>query len=475
MYSNDSRNGFSIVDILVKIIFAGLFIFILIWLFNKNVPNMKPFYSNVFRENIKYMQEAGESYFTDDKMPKNIGDTVKITLGEMFDRKLILPFVDEDGNSCNQYDSYVSVTKTANNYELKTNLVCNKETNYTVKILGCHTYCENGECNKNACTVETITKYQYKKLVSGTKTTYSCPKGYTLKNKKCTKTELTSTKDAKKTTDQNIIDATIKYEEGTTTRLDTLKGNTKVYVSRIETTSSSTTKSKQVAYSCTKTEKQCSTTTKTEKKCTTTNVSESYSCNCTSSIGSTGKTVTKCSTCYRTVPKETCTNVSTPYETCNNVNVNSTCYRTEYETVPGATTYKCPSYAYSTGSGSNLKCYVYDTDYYCPSKANYSTGSGSNLKCYYKTSGQTYYSCPKGYTQVKAKCVGTSSSHYTCDGYTGYKLEGTKCNKYETKTINATKNTKNTSSYKYTWSTKSSLSGWTKTGKTKTENKEICK
>ena len=140
MYSNERRSGFSIADLLVKIIFAALFIFILIWLFEKKVPNMTPFYSNVFRENIKYMQEAGESYFTDDKMPKNIGESTKISLGEMFDKRLLLPFVDENGHSCNQYDSYVSVTKTDIGYELKTNLVCNNESNFTIKILGCHTY-----------------------------------------------------------------------------------------------------------------------------------------------------------------------------------------------------------------------------------------------------------------------------------------------------------------------------------------------
>ena len=95
MYSNDKRNGFSILDIIVKIILFGLFIFILVWLFNKKVPNMTPFYSNVFRENIKYMQEAGESYFTDDKMPKEIGGEVKMTLSEMIEKKIILPFVDK--------------------------------------------------------------------------------------------------------------------------------------------------------------------------------------------------------------------------------------------------------------------------------------------------------------------------------------------------------------------------------------------
>ena len=89
MYSNDKRNGFSILDLMVKIIFACLFIFILVWLFQKNVPNMAPFYSNVFRENIKYMQEGGERYFTDDKLPKEIGQSNRISLADMFDKKLV--------------------------------------------------------------------------------------------------------------------------------------------------------------------------------------------------------------------------------------------------------------------------------------------------------------------------------------------------------------------------------------------------
>ena len=127
MYSNEKK-GFSILDIIVKIILFGLFIFILVWLFNKKVPNMAPFYSNVFRENIKYMQEAGENYFTDDKMPKEVGQQVKMTLSQMIDAKLIIPFVDEDGNSCDIYNSYVTITKQEDeSYILKTNLKCNKE------------------------------------------------------------------------------------------------------------------------------------------------------------------------------------------------------------------------------------------------------------------------------------------------------------------------------------------------------------
>ena len=112
MYSNDKK-GFSILDLLVKIIFFAILIFIIVWLFQKKIPNinMDPFYSNVFRENIKYMQEAGESYFTDDKMPKEAGESVKLTLEEMEKMNIILPFVDKDGKACDKTASYVSITK----------------------------------------------------------------------------------------------------------------------------------------------------------------------------------------------------------------------------------------------------------------------------------------------------------------------------------------------------------------------------
>ena len=149
MYSNESKSGFSILDLLVKIIFAALLIFIIIWLFQKKVPNMKPFYSNVFRENISYMQEAGEAYFTTDKLPQNEGESVRLTLDEMEKMNLVLPFVDKDGKTCNKNSSYVSVTKLAEDkgYELKTYLVCGSESSQVVKVLGCHSYCPGGNGN----------------------------------------------------------------------------------------------------------------------------------------------------------------------------------------------------------------------------------------------------------------------------------------------------------------------------------------
>ena len=536
MYSNERGSRFSILDIFVKLIFAALFIFILAWLFQKNVPNMAPFYSNVFRENIKYMQEAGESYFTDDKLPKEIGQSNKISLADMFDKKLVLPFVDEDGNSCNQYDSYVSVTKTDNGYELKTNLVCNKESNYTIKILGCHNYCKDALCSKT-CSVEQITEYKYKKLSNVT--TYKCPSGYKKDGKYCVKSNLIDSKAATKTnttTKVDVIDAKKVYDNGTKKQVDVIKTKnyasyervyidpikvvsegtttrTKVYVNPIKSTTSGSTSTTKEAYSCQKTktvrESYNCTKYKTDKQCTTKYKKEAYSCNCsTKYVGGVYKT--SCNTCYKSVPYQSCSDVNKAYtDTCYRdvtKTYTDTCYRNKTTTTPGSTTYSCPSYAEgsegsganlkcyyyqetstagsvsykcpskadgSTGSGSNLKCYYLEKvsngySYKCPSKANYSTGSGANLKCYIVKNGSYHYECTeKGYKLDGKYCKKTiteTSTTKKCDS--GYKLEGNKCNKYSTTKINATKTTSKKTIYK--WSKSENLSGWTKTGETRT-------
>ena len=543
MYSNERGSRFSILDIVVKLIFAALFIFILAWLFKKNVPNMAPFYSNVFRENIKYMQEAGESYFTDDKLPKEIGESNKISLADMFDRKLILPFVDEDGHSCNQYDSYVSVTKTDNGYELKTNLVCNKESNYTIKILGCHNYCKDALCSKT-CSVEQITEYKYKKLSNVT--TYKCPSGYKKDGKYCVQSKIVDSKSATKTnttTRVDVIDADKVYDSGKKTEVDVIKTRnddtyekvyinaikevstgtttrTKVYVDPIKSTTSGSTSTTKEAYSCQKTktvrESYDCTKYKTETQCTKKYKQEAYSCNCsTKYVGGVYKT--SCNTCYKSVPYQSCSDVKKSYtDTCYRdvtKTYTDTCYRDKTTTTPGSTTYSCPSYAEgSEGSGSSLKCYYYqetstagsttyrcpaDADgssgsganlkcyylekvsggysYKCPSKANYSTGSGKNLRCYVVTNGSYHYECnEKGYKLDGKTCKKTiteTSTTKKCDS--GYKLEGDKCNKYSTSKIDATKTTSQKTIYK--WSRSESLSGWTRTGDTRTvQGEEKC-
>lgn len=508
MYTNKNKGGFSIIDIIVKIIFAGLFIFILVWLFQKKVPNMKPFYSNVFRENIKYMQDAGESYFTDDKMPQEIGGEVKISLADMENTKLIIPFVDEDGNPCNKTESYVSVIKTEEGYQLKTNLVCDKESDYLIKILGCHTYCKNGSCTneKPVCTYEKISQNQFKKLVTGTKTTYSCEtgKGYKLSGKYCIKTT-TDKKAAVKvdvTPEQKVVPAKVNTTGGGRQYTNPL--TKEVEIARIETP---TTKVEKQAYDCSYTTKvqeayDCSyTTTKDvkydcsytekQKSCTPYTVQESYSCNCSTKTDPvTFKKVTSCSTCYKNVTKESCTykdvKIAKECTKKEEQKVSKTCYRdvdkkvakTCYKdvTVPGPTKYSCPAETTrQTGSGSTLKCYTTKTTTDCEKGYKYDS---SVKKCYKDIPGTVKYYCEDAsYTLKGDKCYSPVNKkyEYRCTDK-GYKLDGKTCVKTTTTKVKAKATTSKTKYYKYTWSEKNSLSGWTKTGKTRTINgKKICK
>ena len=318
MYSN-KKNGFSILDLLVKIIFAALFIFILIWLFDKKIPkiNMTPFYSNVFRENIKYLQEAGENYFTDDKMPTEEGEEYKLTLGEMEDKNLLIPFVDQNGNTCDKNESFVSITKLVEGYELKTSLKCDKETNFIVKALGCHTYCKNASCEKK-CSIQKITEYQYKKLVKGTRTTYSCPKGTKLSGKYCLKSTLVKSTDPviKTVTKVDKKPATAVVGEAKVTQLTTVVTSKRTQLTTVVGSNRTPlqvivkeTSSKE-PYDCTK--------TKTENRCTTNYQTRSYSCQCKTTV-SRGRSVTTCNTCYETVPVQKCKDVQVSYT--------DTCYR----------------------------------------------------------------------------------------------------------------------------------------------------
>ena len=455
MYSNESKKGFSVLDLIVKIIFAALFIFILIWLFNKKMPNMKPVYSGIFRENIKYMQDAGEAYFTDDKMPNVPGESVKLTLAEMENLNLVIPFTDKDGNACDKNSSYVSVTKLEEDdgYELKTNLVCGSESNYVVKKLGCHNYCPNAlvggtcpECNcekeNDKCEVTKVTEYQFRKLVSGSHTKYSCPSGYTLKGTNCVKSVIKDSKSAISTkTDTKtyvkpatlnkgdstlkqlttIVDTTVKTTDATnvpkTTTIDatantstsTIDATAKTTTDTKDATAKTTTSTKsatQQSYSCTK--------YKTETQCTTKYRQESYSCNCKTTIVH-GVSTTTCDTCYKSVPYQSCKDVQVAYT--------GTCYKyvcPSGYTLSGTTctkkttTYTCPS-GYTL---SGTKCTKKTTTYSCPS--GYTL---SGTKCNKKT---TTYSCPSGYTLSGTKCSKTTYS-YTCPA--GYTLSGTKCNK----------------------------------------------
>lgn len=170
MYNDNTNSNFSLRNVIIQFLFVALFIFILMWLFplksdlNEALEECGNsectiLYDRIFNENVLNMKDAAKDYFTTERLPKNVNDSVKITLGKMLDEKIILPFTDKNGDSCDLEASYVEVTKKDNEYIMKVNLKCGEQENYLLVYMGCYDYCSTLICEKTKSDVKTPVIY----------------------------------------------------------------------------------------------------------------------------------------------------------------------------------------------------------------------------------------------------------------------------------------------------------------------------
>ena len=168
MYT-ESRNNFSLRNVILQFLFLALLVFILLWIFPTkkdmkkatksskndqtqtiitNNADLSILYDRIFNENIMSMKDAAQSYYTTERLPQKVGDTTKITLREMLAKKIVLPFKDKNGKQCDLDASYVQITKKDNEFVMKVNLKCGKEENYLLTYMGCYDYCSKTICEK---------------------------------------------------------------------------------------------------------------------------------------------------------------------------------------------------------------------------------------------------------------------------------------------------------------------------------------
>ena len=118
MYTDDEeRRGLPIKTFIISLILIIILVLLLVWLLP--MPNMKGINNRIFNANIQEMKNAAIPYFTTDKLPQEVGDEVTLTLQEMIDLNLLLPFTDKNGDACDTQKSYVTLTKKDNEYEMK--------------------------------------------------------------------------------------------------------------------------------------------------------------------------------------------------------------------------------------------------------------------------------------------------------------------------------------------------------------------
>ena len=133
----DGNSGFIFKNILLKLLFIVVIIFLIVWLFPtknyvKNLIDQKLNTSKeiVFNNNINNMKDAAKSYFTSDRLPSKEGESKTITLKEMIEKKLLVDFKDSNGKKCDYESSYATATKNKSNYNLKVNLACKDKSDY---------------------------------------------------------------------------------------------------------------------------------------------------------------------------------------------------------------------------------------------------------------------------------------------------------------------------------------------------------
>ena len=397
--------------IILRLILIVLFVLLIIWLFP--MPKLDSFYSKVYNDNLNTMKEASENYFTEDKLPTNTGSSVTLKLQEMLDKKLVTSFTDKNNNECSTTNSYAQVTKTENNnYVLKVQLSCDDKTDYILENL---TTTKTSSSSKSSSSETSNTtkddeneakndndeddgividesilnstdskysksssvEYEYKRAITKTASTYTCPDGYVMDNNVCYRYNTGET-----------IDATPLYFDDVVTTTDAKVNTTGGY---------------------TKTAEVIKTVTSTEEVCP-----EGYTKNG--------------NICYKYV-SATVVPGTTTYSCPDGYVLNGTSCTTTVDASAndGSTSYSCPNgYTMSADKKSctyTISATISDgsTSYSCP---NGYAMSADKKSCYYTinatrntTSGTTTCSCPSGYYEVNGTC--TKTNYYTGTYHSG--------------------------------------------------------
>ena len=434
----EENRRFSWTDLFIKVILVVIFVLFTVWLLslsNKGLSNsLDVLTDNIFAQNIEKMKDVGKEYFTIERLPEKIGEVKTLTLKEMYEKKLILEVKDKNGNACNAKDSYVSIEKMENEYQMKVNLECGKEKDYIIVIMGCYNYCDTDICEKKEEVKEI--EYEYKKTTGGKWTDYGNWSEWSKVSVTNTDYRQVETKKVNEEYTYNRVVSNTLYKEygitcpsGYTLNAD----GTNCYKTITSSDYKNPTCPSRSGYTATRNGFTC-----------TYSKNETVNPTCPSKSGYTvtrnGFTCTysKNETVNPTCPSKSGYTVTRNGFTCTySKNVTST---TEYDRV----------YSH-TSTGSYVPADTNDYDY-VQIDADYVYNCNTSCSFYWVYTYQVYKkvykattvtetgnaTCPSGYSQSETKCSKTSTQTENATCPSGYSQSGTKCSKTSTQTENAT-------------------------------------
>ena len=187
MYENRET---SIRGIVITILLIILVICVLIWIFPTkndlkkiNGSDNSVLLSEIYRDNLFILQNAGKAYYYTATIPKNVGDATSVNLEKLISSKMLLELKDKNGKSCDNKKSYVQLIKRGtDDYQLKSYLKCDDFEDYIVTTLGCKDFrngCKTTSTSKS--TTKTTTKTTTTSTNNDTKVSYTTKYLYTCK------------------------------------------------------------------------------------------------------------------------------------------------------------------------------------------------------------------------------------------------------------------------------------------------------
>ena len=178
MYDEErEEREFSWANLFIKVIIALIIILFIIWvisLINRKSSNeTNTVTDSVFSENISKLKEVGKEYFKSRELPKNTSDIEKVTLEKLYAEKKLAVLKDKKGKKCSAKNSYVSVEKKDDEYEMKVYLECGNESDYELVTIICNEHCSNAICDNEKDDINDNIKYQYSKTSGGSWSAWS--------------------------------------------------------------------------------------------------------------------------------------------------------------------------------------------------------------------------------------------------------------------------------------------------------------
>ena len=490
----EENRSFSWTGLFIKTILVVVFIIFTVWLISLSTKDMSNsldvLTDNIFSENLEKMKKVGKEYFTKDRLPLNLGDVETLTLEEMYDKNLLLELKDKNGDACSKENSYISVEKFEDEYQMKVYLECGKEKDHVIVTINCS---EFGTCTEvENVTEDKNTEYEYVKYSNGSWGTWgawsdwskvaiskqdnrdvetkvekeeysytenvittdykdftkSCPEGYelTTDGTKCYKivTSLTNPECNDKTNLVGRDGFNCKYMEYLVTTKECPEGyeaignNCKKTVSNLDTESTNPICPQLDGYLTTS--------------------RDGFTCTYTKHIKGERVETRKGETIPANDENYIYEEVGNPiYE----MDLNDftfkwihtyAVFKAEVETETG--TAACPDKYKQVGNTcvkSTLTTNTLEADLYCPAKEGYTLKTNFNT-CSYEKEVIKPAACPEGYAKSGNACTKTTTEHEdynkVCpEGYTLTK-DGSKCEKQITSTVTKT-DTKEVTYYRY--------------------------